>query len=461
MVYYLKVGDTIHKKQHSLLNRAKEATNMLKEHIDKDETIRIISHNDADGISSAAVIANALNEEKIQYHITIIPRLTEEIISKLKKEQYPLFIFSDMGSAFVNKLNKFKKDVIIADHHQVDNVESDSNLVHINPHLFGIDGSKDLSGAGSSYLILRELDKKHLSYFALIGAFGDMQGQKGFTGINEMILQDGLNTGNLEITEGLKIVSKSSEPLFKSLAYTFTPPLPGITGNLEGSMAFLEKTGISYGIKFTDLAPEEKDALMERLIAINPDIFGNIYHVPKENPLLRNLEEYAYILDATGKNKKNGLGLSIAIGERKKALETAQNIQSIYRKNIVKGLEWIKKNGATELNTIQYLYSEDKLFKSIMGTIVSIALSIGIINPSKPVLGLSKFHNDIKISGRTTRELVDKGVDLGKALHDSSNNFGGQGGGHDIAAGAMISEVSKDLFLHLVDEMVEHQLNSN
>ena len=59
---YQKVGDTIHNKQHSLLNRASEATNMLKEHIENNDVIRLISHNDADGISAAAVIANALKD---------------------------------------------------------------------------------------------------------------------------------------------------------------------------------------------------------------------------------------------------------------------------------------------------------------------------------------------------------------------------------------------------------------
>ena len=80
-----------------------------------------------------------------------------------------------MGSSFVGELNSFKCDVIIADHHQVSDVEAESNVVHINPHLFDIDGSRDLSGAGSSYLAVRDLDKKHLAYFALIGAFGDIK----------------------------------------------------------------------------------------------------------------------------------------------------------------------------------------------------------------------------------------------------------------------------------------------
>ena len=433
------------KKQHSLLNRASEASKMLKEHIGNDEVIRIISHNDADGISAAAVIANALKEDEI---------------NQLRHEQHDLFIFSDMGSSFVKELNTFKSDVIIADHHQVDGTEPESNVVHVNPHLFEIDGSKELSGAGSAYLCVRDLDKKHLAYFALVGAFGDMQGQAGFAGINKLILDDAKET-NLEINEDLKIVSKASEPLFKSLAYTFTPPLPGISGDLEGATTFLEKIGLSYGIKFTDLADEEKDVLTAELIKINPNIFGDCYLIPSEIPMLRDLEECAYILDACGKNKKFGLGLSIALGEREKALSNAAELQRKYRDQIVKGLEWIKKEGAVQLESSQYLYSEDKVLKSVMGTIASIGISVELIDSSKPVLGLSRLHNDIKISGRTTRDMVEKGVDLGKALRDSSNNFGGTGGGHDIAAGAMIPYESKDNFLHLFDEMIEYQLNND
>ena len=434
---------------------------MLKEHIEKDSVIRIISHNDADGISAAAVIANALAEENVQFHTTIIPRLKEDTVNQLRSEKYDLFIFSDMGSPFIKEFNTYKHDVIVADHHQVDDTESESNVIHVNPHLFEIDGSRDLSGAGSAYLTVRDLDKKHLAYFALVGAFGDMQGQDGFRGVNKLIVDDAVESGTLEIREDLKIVSKASEPIFKSLAYTFSPPLPKISGDLDGAREFLERMNLSYGIKFTDMEDEEKDLLKEALISINPDIFGDCYVVPKETPMLRDLEEYSYILDACGKNKKQGLGLSIALGEKDQALDVALKLQRQYRDQIVKGLEWVKKQGAEQLNSIQYLYSEDKVLKSVMGTIASIGLSVELLDDSKPVLGLSRLHKDIKISGRTTREMVAKGVNLGKALKDSSNNFNGTGGGHDIAAGAMIPYESKDNFLHLVDEMVEYQLNND
>ena len=460
-MHFLKVGDIIQKKQHSLLNRASAASNMLKEHIDNDSVIRLISHNDADGISAAAVIANALKEEGVQFHTSIVPRLKEDMVNQLRSEKYDLFIFSDMGSPFIKEFNTYKHDVIVADHHQVDGTESESNVIHINPHLFGIDGSRDLCGAGTAYLAVRDLDKKHFAYFALTGAFGDMQGQDGFTGVNKLILDDALESGTVEIHEGLKIVSKASEPIFKSLAYTFSPPLPGISGDLEGAQEFLEKMNLSYGIKFTDLEDEEKDLLKEALISINPDIFGDCYTLPKETAVLQDLEEYSYILDACGKNKKQGLGLSIALGERDQALDTALRLQRQYRDQIVKGLEWIKREGAQQLNAIQYLYSEDKVLKAVMGTIASIGLSVQLLDNSKPVIGMSRLHNDIKVSGRTTRPMVDSGVDLGKALRDSSNNFMGNGGGHDIAAGAMIPYEAKDQFLHLVDEMVEYQLSND
>ena len=454
-----------HKKQHSLLNRANQACDVIAKHIKEEHVIRIISHNDADGLSAAGVIANAIKEEGGQFHTTILPRLKPENVKELSHEKYDLFIFSDMGSACLKLLNNFKSDVIIADHHQVGDSEAEDHIIHVNPHTFGIDGSKDLSGAGSAYLSIRQLgegenNKKHLAPLALLGAFGDMQYQDGFSGVNELIVEDGKEFGSLEIHEDLKLVSKSHEPLYKSIAYTLNPALPGLTGDLEGSMGFLENMGISYGIKFTDLEDEEKDVLKDELIKLNEDIFGDVYSIPKENPHLKDLEEYSNIINACGKNKKTGLGLSITLGERGAALDASLNLQKKYRDQLIKGMEWIKREGANQMDFIQYIYSEDKILKSVMGTISSVGMSARLLTSDKPILSMARMHNDIKVSGRTTRNLVNKGVDLGKALHDSSLSFGGHGGGHDIAAGAMIPYKEMDNFLNLVNDMVEHQLSN-
>ncbi|ADC47947.1 ssDNA exonuclease RecJ1 [Methanobrevibacter ruminantium M1] len=431
---------------------------MLKKHIENEDIIRLISHNDADGLSAAGVIANAIKEEGGQFHITIVPRLKPDVIRDVSKEKYELYVFSDMGSACIKQLNRLKSDVIVADHHQPSEHEPKDNLIHVNPHLFGIDGSRHLSGAGSSYLVVRNMNKKHLAYMALIGAFGDMQCANRFTGINQLILKDGQEAGNLELHEDLKIVSKAQEPLYKSIAYTLNPALPGLTGRLDNSQELLEKMGVSYGISFLDLEDEEKDVVKDELVKVNPQIFGDVYSVPSEHPVLRDLEEYSSILDACGKNKEYGLALSIILGEREKSLDEALKLQKRYREDLTKGFEWISREGAQQLGSIQYLYSEDKVLKSIMGTIAGVGMSAKILSDEKPVIGLSRLHNDIKVSGRATRFLVARGVNLGKALADASVNFGGQGGGHDIAAGAMIPYEAKDNFLHLLDQIVEDQL---
>jgi RecJ-like exonuclease len=221
----------------------------------------------------------------------------------------------------------------------------------------------------------------------------------------------------------------------------------------------LEKIGLSYGIKFTDLNNEEKDVLKEEVIKINSSIFGNIYRISGEIPELKNIESYSQIIDACGKNKKQGIGLSICLGEREQALKEGLELFKKYQDGILKGLEWIKKEGSIEMDYIQYIYTEDKNLKSFMGTLSSIGIDIGLLNPEKPVLALSKMDPLIKISGRTTLKMIQKGVNLGDAFEQASKSFNGSGGGHTIAAGAVIPHNNLDNFLNLVDEIVKEQIN--
>lgn len=447
-----------HKKQRSLLNKADEACEILKKHLKQGNIVRLISHNDADGLSAAGVVANTITQEGGQYHLTIIPRLKESFIQKLARDKYQLFFFCDMGSAYVEAISRIKGEVIIADHHQPSDFEVPEKITHVNPHLFGVDGSKEVSASGVAYLCMRGMEKQSLAGLALAGAFGDMQYYDGFIGPNKLILEEGLEAGSVEIHQDLKIASKAEEPIYKSLAYTFQPILPGITGDVEGSMAFLEKMGLSYGIKFADLGNEERDILKEELVRLNPEIFGDVYSNPHERPSLKNIEDLSRVLDACGKNKKYGLGMGICLGEKSDALEVALDLQRKYRENLIKGLDWIKREGSMVLENIQYLYTEDKLRKSVLGTISSIALSMETLDPEKPLLALARMDNMVKISGRTTREMISRGVDLGKSLDDASKSFGGTGGGHDIAAGAMIPYKEMDNFLSLVDEITSYQL---
>ena len=448
-------------QQHHLLNRAEEACTLLKEHLDKDHVVRVISHNDSDGISAAGVICNAISQEGGKFHVTMVPRLKEEVIDRLSREKYQLFFFCDMGSGFVERIGRLKGQAIIADHHQTMDTTGDEeeSLVHVNPHLFGLDGTRDVSASGVTYLTVKPLEKIELSGLALVGAFGDMQYSDGFKGVNQTILTEALESGVVEEHEDLKLSSKSEEPLYKSLAYTFQPAIPGISGDLEGSQAFLEKIGISYGIKFTDLANEEKDFLRDHLTQLNPHIFGQVYSMPQEDPSLRDLKSYAEILDACGKNKHYAVGLSICLGDRESALTQGVEFLKKYRESLLKGVNWIRREGSQEMDYVQYLYTADKEKKKIMGTLASLGIDLEILNPQKPVITLSRMHDQVKISGRTTLELTDKGVNLGFALEQAAKSFNGAGGGHTIAAGAVVPYRELENFKNLVNDIVSTQIS--
>jgi len=448
-------------QQHSLLNRAEEAAKLLKKHLNSDHVVRVISHNDSDGISAAGVICNVISQEGGKFHVTLVPRLKREIMDRLSHEKYKLFYFCDMGSTYIERIGRLKGQAIIADHHQTIDSEGNDleNLVHVNPHLFGMDGTRDISASGVTYLTIRPLEKPEFSALALVGAIGDMQYSNGFQGVNHTILNEAVDSGVVEEREDLKIVSRTEEPIFKSLSYTFQPALPGISGDIDSSRAFLEKLGISYGIKFTELADEEKDLLREQLTLLKPQIFGPVYSTPQNPPAIRNLQDYSQILDACGSNKRYATGFSICLGNYDSALQEGIDLLKKYQETMTKALAWVRREGAQELDYVQYIYTDDKEKKSIMGTLASIGIDLEILNPQKPVLTLSRMHELVKVSGRTTLELTQKGVNLGIALEQASKNFNGAGGGHSIAAGAVIPYKSLENFKYLVNDVVSSQLD--
>lgn len=61
-------------------------------------------------------------------------------------------------------------------------------------------------------------------------------------------------------------------------------------------------------------------------------------------------------------------------------------------------------------------------------------------------------------SGRGTRKLVGKGLDLAAAMREASAAVGGMGGGHDVASGATIPTGTAMKFIDLIDSIIEKQL---
>src|SRR3989338_7901039 len=87
----------------------------------KNETVRIISHLDCDGICAASILIHALKSQNRGFAISIVPQLTETFIKELAKEEYKIIAFTDLGSGMIEQVKEHlkSKDVVILDHHEV------------------------------------------------------------------------------------------------------------------------------------------------------------------------------------------------------------------------------------------------------------------------------------------------------------------------------------------------------
>ena len=157
-----------------MLNKIKTAVERINA-LPEKKTIRVISHYDTDGITSAAILSRALKRCGKSFSIQIVKGLDSEFIQKLPSDQ--LLIFLDIGSGSLNYLKEKNIDTIILDHHEIpSSQEIPQNVLMINPHLTN---QEQLSGAALSYLFAKALSPENidLANLAVIGMVGDVLDQ--------------------------------------------------------------------------------------------------------------------------------------------------------------------------------------------------------------------------------------------------------------------------------------------
>ncbi len=80
------------------LNRAQELADAISEHLSSDSYFTVVSHHDADGLSSAGIIGSTLARAEARFTVRIVEELREDIISEIAKTQPDVLVFSDIGS---------------------------------------------------------------------------------------------------------------------------------------------------------------------------------------------------------------------------------------------------------------------------------------------------------------------------------------------------------------------------
>ena len=467
-----------------ILKEFNEAAQVFRELSLDKKTIKVITHNDADGIAAGAVIHKALFREGLPVHTRSLKQLESNSVRDIANENPEIIIFSDLGSGKLEEIKKHLPEVtkvFVLDHHQPQKAGC-NGLIHVNPHNHGIDGAREVSGSGMAYLFARALNQnnKDLAGLALVGAIGDIQDSSGkLIGINREILKDAMDVGMIRADQDLRLYGRQTRPLYKALEYTTEPFIPGLSGSENACINFLDNLGIPIKennelIMLADLDNDKRKRLTNALIMsmienkvpskFAENIVGEVYTLLNEERRtpLRDTKEFATLLNGCGRNEQYSIGMAIVLGERSKLYFQSLNLLKDHKSYIAKCYAWIKENREKikDDEVLYYFHAKEDINDNVIGTVASMVLNSRVLNPIKPIIAFSlTTEGDVKISSRGTKELIDMGLNLGKAMQFASEKVGGEGGGHNIAAGAKIGEGNEEGFLKYAKIEIRRQLS--
>ncbi|EMA54173.1 DHHA1 domain-containing protein [Halococcus thailandensis] len=470
------------------------------ERLARAERVLLASHIDADGLTSAAIAAEALDRAAIPFETVFAKQLDPDAIAGIAERDFRTVLFTDFGSGQLDDIADHEAagafTPVVADHHQPADAGTE---FHLNPLLEGLNGATELSGAGTTYVLARALgsemrntsgtasgeersdelqaDNRDLAALAVVGAVGDMQDSSGeLVGANREIVAEGVDAGVLAETTDLALYGKQSRPLPKLLEYANDVRIPGISGSERGAIGFLSDLDIELERdgewrRWVDLTADERQtvasALLQRAVARGvpanriDDLVGTTYTLTNEaeGTELRDASEFSTLLNATARYDRADVGLAVCRGDRDDALDEARTLLTNHRKNLATGLDWVKEEGVTQGEHVQWFDAGEAIRETIVGIIAGMALGTDALRGDRPVIAFAaKNDTESKVSARGTHRLVRSGLDLSAVMGEVARALGGDGGGHDVAAGATIPKGDEEAFVERADAVVADQL---
>jgi len=449
MVNYKSMPES--EKIRHLKKQAESAARFIKQY----KYVCLVTHNDSDGLTSAAIMIQAFKREGMTYYHKIFPKLDAGLVSVLSSS-FPedfLMVFCDIGSGQSEFLSALSNPIVILDHH-VPVGKSPAKVV-VNPITVGLEGSYMISGAGVSYLTARAMNPENtdLSSLAVAGMIGDRQ---LMVAANAEILEEAKEVGVVTVRRGLKIGDGN---LFDVLMRT-TEPYLDITGKPDEVSAFLADLNLDENKNIRDLTDEEMDRLCKAVLAKleplnSPDATeaaaGDVYYL--KNQLVENVFDLAGILDSCNKDEDFEMAIALCLGDET-VVDRMFEVYRTIQETLVKNLAVILPTAQT-LDNVSYIYGKDLHSAGNISTTY-----IRYVNPQKPFVCLNENDGMIRISARGTRSLIREGLDLSIAIKQAAESVGGSGGGHNIASGGLLPPGAETVenFMKKLNEIVGLQL---
>jgi len=464
--------------QSELLARARLEGDRIVDLSSRGARILVVTHIDADGLSSGSIAFAALARRNVGVTVRAIPDIDNKAIEKLKADNFDYYLFTDLGTGVLGSLSAaFGEAFLVVDHHQI----PEGDVGHprlLNAWNFGYDGGSEACSSTMAYAFARALDEhgnKDLSALALVGALGDRQDRgdgRSMRGLNRLALDDAVSAGLVSLSDDLLFFGRETRPVHEAIAMSYTPMIAGLSGAKDSALAALTNSGfkLKEGGRWRtlgELSNEEKQKVIEVIAGfiasaghgseLLKDLVGTVYTFEFEDPLtpLRDAREFSSVLNACGRMDRTDLGVAICIGDREGALRQALSLMAEYRAKLNKAIQRLQTE-ADKVSTrgdVMLVMGEEFIEERMTGSVSSLLASSDRFRDKLVLVRARSGETELKYSSRIGDSFPGK-VNLGEVMREAAESVGGVGGGHSMAAGAKIPFSKRDDFTKLVLDKV-------
>ncbi|MFH1585405.1 MAG: DHH family phosphoesterase [archaeon] len=435
----------------------------------EDKEIQVISHFDTDGITSATIMIQTLKKLDKKFSVKIVKSLEGEFIHDLPKNKITLFL--DLASGSLNHiLEAGLKDVFIIDHHEIaQKIPEGINI--INPQL---NGKEKMSSSCLTYLFSREInpENKESAKLAILGMIGDVL-EKEIDKLDHKILED----GEIKRRRGL-LIYPSTRPLNRTLEFCSHPYIPEVTGNVKGVLELLRETNLvpengKYK-SIIELDDQEMQRLTTAIMLRNPkarnrEIIGDIFLIKLFNKL-EDARELSAMINACSRSGEPETAIQFCM-ELAKAKKRVESIHARYKQLLISGLKFASETPRIQGNGFVIINAKNRIKDTMIGTIASILSNSSLYEEGTLITGMAYYDDPenqrfsvsatpnqqgvlgkIKVSsrvvgrnGRNAREILSRIIE----------QLGGEVGGHECAAGCIITQDKEKQFIELLKKNLE------
>ena len=459
-----------------LTDALKHFCEKVRSTVEGGNEIAIITHLDADGITSGSIMAMTLRRMGARFSLRTVSDLNSSVVEKMKAEGRDFYVITDLGGGWASHLRKALGDKwVIIDHHEITEEEilTDDGGQILNPWKFGIDGGREVSAGGMVYMVASALDFKNrdLSAIAVVSAVADRQDQgdkKSFFGLNAEILKTAQSLGLVSVDLDIILTGRETRPVHEALAYTLFHYIDGLTWNTEACYLLLKNAGIKLKDDsrrwraLAEFSQEEKSTIVEAVAKfvdssdkrvsdiLLDDLIGYVYTLSREDKRsqLRDAREFSTMLNACGRIGKAGVGIAMCMGDRNMALSAGEEIMDMYKMTLRNNISTIfsEKWRLADDGKTTFVNGDGILEEGMLEAVST------LLSGSPSLRGRLLFVRTLAKEGTykfSSRKCLDckSQANLGVIMRQCSNALNGAGGGHSAAAGCSIPSSALDDFI--------------